>query len=39
MMRLRYFALLLASLMLIGAAGSVLATDRVVLGELFTKAN
>ncbi len=38
MMRLRYFAMLLVSLVLIGVAGSAVATDRVVLGELFTAA-
>ncbi len=37
-MRLRYSALLLASLVVIGAAGSALASDRAVLGELFTAA-
>ncbi len=37
-MHLRYSALLLASLLLIGAAGNAFATDRTVLGELFTAA-
>jgi hypothetical protein len=37
-MRLRYLALLLASLVLFGAAGNAFASDRVVLGELFTAA-
>jgi hypothetical protein len=37
-MRVRCFSLLLVSLVLIGAAGSAFATDRTVLGELFTAA-
>jgi len=38
-MRHRYSALLLASLVLIGTAGNAFASDRTVLGELYTKAN
>jgi hypothetical protein len=37
--RVRCLAFLLVSFVLTGAAGGALASDRTVLGELFTKAD